>query len=96
MTTSTSQPYVPISYKDMHTYLSRRFKAWYATFKPEHDKARAEVELEEAHEGDVVRIDGDVGDEARPARVSFRLDPPGQTEPGAEGGQATGEASGKA
>ena len=69
-----------------------------------HPKARPEVELEEAQEGDVVTLGGDPGGAARPPRVSFSLNeddddappptPPAreQTEAGSEGGQAKGDA----
>ena len=59
-------------HKDLHQYLIRRLKAWYEIFKPVHPKARPEVELEEAQEGDVVRL-GEDGGAARPPRVSFSL-----------------------
>jgi hypothetical protein len=60
-----------------------------------HPKARPEVELEEAQEGDVVTLGGDPGGAARPPRVSFSLNeddddgPPPPTPPGSEGGQGT-------
>ena len=56
---ATFQAYASVSYKDLHQYLIRRLKAWYKEFKPVHPKARPEVELEEAEEGDVVRLGGD-------------------------------------
>ncbi len=97
------QAYAPILYKDLHQYLIRRLKVWYEIFKPVHAKACPEVKLDEAQEGDMVRLDGDVGGAARPARASFSLypddddgqppptPPPEQTEAGSEGGQGKGD-----
>ena len=92
-------------HKDLHQYLIRRLKAWYEIFKPVHPKARPEVELEEAQEGDVVTLGGDPGGAARPPRVSFSLNeddddgpppptPPAreQTEAGSVGGQGKEDA----
>ena len=102
---ATLQAYASVSYKDLHQYLIRRLKAWYEIFKPVHPKARPEVELEEAQEGDVVTLGGDPGGAARPPRVSFSLNeddddgpppptPPAreQTEAGSEGGQGKEDA----
>ena len=70
-----------------------------------HPKARPELELEEAEEGDVVRLGGVPDGAARPPRVSYSLKedddddappptPPAreQTEAGSEGGQGKGDA----
>ena len=71
-------------------FCTRRLKAWYEIFKPVHPKARPEVELEEAQEGDVVTLGGDPGGAARPPRVSFSLNeddddgPPPPTPPARE------------
>jgi hypothetical protein len=78
-------------------------KAWYKEFKPVHPKARPELELEEAEDGDVVRHGGDPDGAARPPRVSYSLNeeddddappptPPAPTEAGSEGGQGKGDA----
>jgi hypothetical protein len=96
------QAYASVSYKDLHQNLIRRLKAWYEIFKPVHPKARPEVKLEEAQEGDVVTFGA-----ARPQRVSFSLNeeedddeppptPPAPklTEAGSEGGQPISELAG--
>jgi hypothetical protein len=58
------QAYAAVTYKDLHAYLERRFRAWYAKFKPASSEV---VDVEAAEVGDVVKVGG-VDGEAPPAK----------------------------